>query len=161
MTGYSRPDSLVETQWLAAHLNDPSVRIIEVGMSPKDCENAHIPGAVFWSIFSDLMTPTLSMNLESGVLSALLSKSGISPETTVVAYGSNLAVSANIFWLLKCFGHDKVCVLNGGHQKWMVEGRPVTSALSNFEPVQYTAPASSDRDYRILTAEVLDLLNRP
>ncbi|MDY6783470.1 MAG: sulfurtransferase [Cyanobacteriota bacterium] len=160
MMSYSHPDSLIETQWLTAHMNDPSVRIVEVDMSLEACENAHIPGAVFWSIPSDLMKPDLSMNLDSGALSALLSKSGISPETTVVAYGSNLATSASIFWLLKCFGHDKVYVLNGGHQKWMAEGRPVTSALSSFDPVQYTAPSVRDRDYRILTAEVQDLLNR-
>ncbi|MEM6432661.1 MAG: sulfurtransferase [Cyanobacteria bacterium P01_D01_bin.115] len=163
MTGYSHPDSLVETQWLATQLNDPSVRIVEVGMSPEDCENAHIPGAVFWSIPSDLMTPNLRMNLDAEMFSALLSKSGISPETTVVAYGSNPATGANIFWLLKRFGHDKVYVLNGGHQKWMAEGRPVASALSRFEPVPYAAPDSAparDRDYRILIAEVQDALNR-
>lgn len=153
---YSHPDSLIETQWLAAHLNDFSVRIVEVDMSLEACENAHIPGA----IFSDLMTLDMSMNPDSGALSALLSKSGISPETTVVAYGSNPATSATIFWLLKQFGHDNVYVLNGGHQKWMAEGHPVTSALSNFEPVQYTASASCDLNYRILTADVQDLLNR-
>ncbi|MEM6869254.1 MAG: sulfurtransferase [Cyanobacteria bacterium P01_C01_bin.121] len=161
MMGYSHPDSLIETQWLAAHLNNSSVRIIEVDMSLEACENVHIPGAVFWSIPSDLMTPDMGMNLDSRALSALLSKAGIFPETTVVAYGSNLATSASIFWLLKRFGHDNVYVLNGGHQKWMWEGRPVTSALSNFEPVQYAAPSPSDLDYRILTAEVRGLLNRP
>ncbi|MEM7066065.1 MAG: rhodanese-like domain-containing protein [Cyanobacteria bacterium P01_B01_bin.77] len=122
MMSYSHPDSLIETQWLAAHLNNASVRIVEVDMSPETCENAHIPGAVFWSIPSDLMTLDMSMNLDAGALSALLSKSGISPETTVVAYGSNLATSASIFWLLQQFGHDNVYVLNGGHQKWMAEG---------------------------------------
>ena len=160
MINYSHPDSLIETQWLNEHLNDLSVRVIEVDMSPKACENAHIPGAVFWSIVSDLMTPEMSMNLDSEMLSELLSKSGISPETTVISYGSNLATGANIFWLLKRFGHDKVYVLNGGHQKWMAEGRPVTSELSNFEPVQYTAPPFSDCDYRILTAEVQEMLDR-
>lgn len=160
MISYSHPDSLIEAQWLAEHLNEFSVRVIEVGMNPEACEDAHIPGAVFWSILSDLMTPDMSMNLDAEVLSALLSKSGISPETTVVPYGSHLATSANIFWLLKRFGHDKVYVLNGGHQKWMAEGCPVTSALSSFEPVQYTAPSSSDLDYRILTADVQNTLKR-
>ena len=160
MISYSHPDSLIETQWLAAHLNNSSVRVIEVDMSPEACENAHIPGAVFWSIPSDLMKPDMSMNLDSEALSELLSKAGISPETTVVPYGSNLAASASIFWLLKRFGHDKVYVLNGGHQKWMAEGRPVTSVLSSFEPVQYKAPSPCDRDYRILTTEVQDMLNR-
>ncbi|MEM6453223.1 MAG: sulfurtransferase [Cyanobacteria bacterium P01_D01_bin.105] len=160
MLSYSHPDSLIETQWLTTHMNDSSVRIVEVDMTPEACENAHIPGAVFWSIPSDLMKPDMSMNLDSEVLSELLSKSGISPETTVVPYGTNLATSASIFWLLKQFGHDKVYVLNGGHQKWMAEDRPVTSELSSLEPVQYTAPSPCDRDYQILTAEVQDMLNR-
>ena len=160
MISYSHPDSLIETQWLTAHMNDSSVRIVEVDMTPEACENAHIPGAVFWSIPSAKMQPDMSMNLDSEALSELLSKSGISPETTVVPYGSNLAASASIFWLLKRFGHDKVYVLNGGHQKWMAEGRPVTSVLSSFEPVQYKAPSPCDRDYRILTTEVQDMLNR-
>ena len=160
MTGYSHPNSLIETQWLADHLDDPSVRIVEVDMSPDACENAHIPGAIFWNILLDVMKPDMSMNLGAEAIASLLSKSGISPETTVVPYGSNLATSASIFWLLKCFGHDKVCVVNGGHQKWIAEGRPVASALSSFESVQYTAPASCDSDYRILTADVQDSLNR-
>ena len=100
-------------------------------------------------------------------LSALLSKSGIIPETTVVAYSSSAAVGAHIFWLLSYLGHDKVVVLNGGHQKWMAEGHLVTSTLSSFEPVLCTtlgknaeAVAARDRDYRILTAEVQSALNR-
>lgn len=160
MIGYSHPDSLIETQWLATHVNDPSVRIIEVDMSLDACENAHIPGAVFWSILSDVMKPDMSINLASEAIATLLSRSGISPETTVVPYGSHPTTGAYIFWLLKRFGHDKGYVLNGGHQKWMAEGRPVTAALSSFEPVEYAAPASSDRDYRIFTADVQDALDR-
>lgn len=160
MLSYSSPDSLIDTQWLAEHLNDSSIRIVEVDMSPEACENAHIPGAVFWSIFSDLLKPDMSMNTDSKVLSALLAKSGISPETTVVPYGSNPATGASIFWLLKCFGHSNVCVLNGGHQKWVAEGRPLTSELSSFEPAQYVAQSSSDYDYRIPLEDVRSALHQ-
>lgn len=160
MTNYSHPDSLVDTQWLAERLDDPFLRVVEVDMSSEACENAHIPGAVFWSILSDLMQPDMSMALEPEVLSALLSRSGISPETTVVPYGGNLATGASIFWLLKQFGHDKVRVLNGGHQKWMAEARPVTSNLSSFESVPYIAPSSGDRGYRTTLVEVQDALDR-
>ena len=164
MQHYSHLDSLVETQWILAHLNDPSVRIVEADMNPEACKNAHIPGAVFWNIQSDLMTSDMRMNLDDGALSALLSKSGISPETAVVAYGSHLATSASIFWRLKRLGHDKVYVLNGGHQKWMAENCPTTLALSSFEPAEYSvghvASAARDRNYRIPTAEVKTLLNR-
>lgn len=161
MPSYSHPESLIDTQWLAEHLNDSSIRIVEVDMSPEACENAHIPGAVFWSIFSDLMKPDMGMNLDSKAISALLARSGISPETTIVPYGSNPATGASIFWLLKCFGHDNVCVLNGGHQKWVAEGRPLTSELSSFAPAQYVANSSNDHDYRIPLEDVRSALHQP
>lgn len=162
MLNYSCPDSLIDTQWLTEHLNDPSVRIIEANMNPEACKDAHIPGAVFWNILSDLMKPDMSMNLDSKAIAELLSRSGILPETTVVAYGSYPATGSLIFWFLKRFGHERVYVLNGGYQKWIAEGRPLTSDLSSFEPTQYTTvKSSSDRDYRILLSEVQDVLNRP
>ncbi|MEN8446576.1 MAG: rhodanese-like domain-containing protein, partial [Cyanobacteria bacterium J06555_13] len=160
MLSYARPDSLIDTQWLAEHLDDPSIRIVEVDMSPEICRDAHIPGAFFWNLFSELMQPDMSMNLDSKAISALLSRSGISAETTVVPYGSNPAAGASIFWLLKYFGHDNVRVLNGGHQKWVAEGRPLTSELSTFEPTQYTLSAPSDHDYRILLSDVKAALNQ-
>lgn len=160
MLNYSYPDSLIDTQWLTEHLNDSSVRVIEADMNPEACKDAHIPGTVFWNIFTDLMKPDLSMNLDSKAISELLSRSGILPETTVVAYGSNPATGAVIFWLLKHFGHERVYVLNGGYQKWIAEGRPLTSNLTSFEPTQYTVSSKCDRDYRILLSEVQDALNR-
>lgn len=160
MLNYSYPESLIDTQWLTEHLNDPSVRVIKANMNPEACKDAHIPGAVFWNIFSDLMKPDLSLNLDSKAISELLSRSGILPETTVVAYGSNPATGGLIFWFLKRFGHERVYVLNGGYQKWIAESRPLTSDLTSFKPTQYTASSSSDRDYRILLSEVQDALNR-
>lgn len=160
MLNYSYPDSLIDTQWLTEHLNDPSVRVIEADMNPEACKDANIPGAVFWNIFTDLMKPDMSMNLDSKAISELLSRSGILPETTVIAYGSNPATGAVIFWLLKHFGHERVYVLNGGYQKWIAEGRPLTSNLTSFEPTQYTVKSSSDRNYRIISSEVQDALSR-
>ena len=102
----------------------------------------------------------MSMNLDSEAISELLSKSGITPETTIVPYGSNPAAGASTFWMLKCLGHNNVCVLDGGHQKWVAEGRPLSLELSGFEPVEYIAHPSSERDYRILYTEVKDALDR-
>lgn len=79
------------------------------------------------------------MNLEPTAIEKLLSRSGISQETTVIAYGSYPGTGAWSFWLLKLFGHDNVYVLNGGHKKWVAEGRPLTSELSTFAPTQYQA----------------------
>lgn len=136
MSQYAHPEVLVDTQWLAEHLNDANLRIIEVDISPELRKDAHIPGAVFWNIFTDLLLPDLRINLDPTAIEKLLSRSGITPETTVVAYGSDPSAGAWIFWLLKMFGHDNIRVLNGGYQKWLAEGRPV-STLSNFEPTNY------------------------
>lgn len=132
MSQYAHPEVLVDTQWLMDRLNDPTVRAIEVDMSPEPYKNAHIPGAVFWNIFTDLLRPDFSMNIDPTAIEELLSRSGISPETTAIAYGSYPNTGAWIFWLLKTFGHDKLYVLNGGYQKWVAENRPVVSELSNF-----------------------------
>jgi thiosulfate/3-mercaptopyruvate sulfurtransferase len=153
MFQYAHPEVLIDTQWLMNHLNDPMVRIVEVEMSPEPYQDAHIPGAIFWNIFTDLLMPDLSMNLEPTAIEKLLSRSGISRETKVIAYGSYPGTGAWIFWLLKLFGHDNMYVLNGGHQKWVAEGRPLTSELSNFAPTQYQAK-SPDASLRILQAEV-------
>jgi len=139
MANYAHSEVLINTQWLASRLGESNIRIVEVDTSPEPYKNAHIPGAVFWNIFADLLQGDLSMNLEQAAIEKLLSRSGISNDTTVVAYGSYPGTGAWIFWLLKLFGHNDVRVLNGGHQKWVSEARPVTGELSTFTPTQYRA----------------------
>lgn len=159
MTSYAHPEVLVDTQWLMEHLDDPRVRVVEVDMSPDSYQNAHIPGAIFWNIFADLLKPNLSMNLERAAIESLLSRSGISNETCVVAYGSYPGTGAWIFWLLKLFGHDPVVVLNGGHQKWVAEARPLTSKLPSFAPTPYQANPL-DESLRVRQGEVQTALMR-
>ena len=88
MSQYAHPEVLVDTQWLVDRLNDSNVRVVEVDTSPDTYKNAHIPGAVFWNIFTDLLLPDLGINLDPTAIEKLLSRSGIANETTVVAYGS-------------------------------------------------------------------------
>ena len=64
MSQYAHPEVLVDTQWLMDHLNDPTVRVVEVDMNPEPYKDAHIPGAVFWNIFADLLLPDFRMNLD-------------------------------------------------------------------------------------------------
>lgn len=151
---------VVDTQWLSDRLDDPNVRIVEVEMSSDLYKEAHIPGAVFWNILTDLLLPDLRQNLNSKHIEQLLSRSGITNETTVVAYGSYPGTGAWIFWLLKLFGHADVRVLNGGHQKWMAEGRPVTAELSTFAPMEYRAKPL-DMNLRVLADEVKTAIDRP
>ena len=159
MSQYAHPEVLVDSQWLLDHLTDSTVRVVEVDMSPEPYKDAHIPGVVFWNIFADLLLPDLRMNLEASAIEFLLSRSGISNDTTVVAYGSYPGTGAWIFWLLKLFGHEKVWVLNGGHQKWVAEGRPVTAELSTYTPAQYHAKMP-DASLRVSHPEVQASLER-
>jgi thiosulfate/3-mercaptopyruvate sulfurtransferase len=159
MSQYAHPEVLIDTQWLADRLNDPQVRVVEVDTSPEPYKNAHIPGAVFWSIFTDLLQPNLSINLDPSAIEKLLSRSGIANDTTVVAYGSYPGTGAWIFWLLKLFGHEDVRVLNGGHQKWLAEGRPVSAELANFPLAEYHAQPV-DGSLRVLLEEVTSSIGK-
>jgi thiosulfate/3-mercaptopyruvate sulfurtransferase len=154
MSQYAYPEVLINTQWLANHLSDSNVRVVEVDTSPEPYKNAHIPGAVFWNIFTDLLLPNLSINLDPIAIEKLLSRSGIDNNTTVVAYGSYPGTGAWIFWLLKLFGHQDVRVLNGGHQKWMSEGRPVSAELASSPLAQYHAKPI-DGSLRVLPEEIV------
>jgi thiosulfate/3-mercaptopyruvate sulfurtransferase len=158
MSEYAHPEVLVDSQWLMDHLNDPTVRIVEVDMSPDPYQGAHIPGAVFWNVLTDLLSPDLRL-LDATTMAQLLSRSGITADTTVIAYGSDPGTGAWIFWLLKLFGHDQVYVLNGGYQKWRAEGRPVAAELSNFAPTQYPIKALNS-NLRVSQAEVEAALDR-
>jgi thiosulfate/3-mercaptopyruvate sulfurtransferase len=150
---YAHPEVLVNTQWLQDHLTDPNLRILEVDMSPDLYKDAHIPGAVFWSIFDDLLLPNLGQNLDAIAFQSLLSRSGITPETMVVAYGSYPGTGAWIFWLFKLFGHDNIRVLNGGYQTWKAENRPLAAELSMASPVSVKAVALNP-NLRVLKEEV-------
>ncbi|MCU0568800.1 MAG: sulfurtransferase [Oculatellaceae cyanobacterium Prado106] len=153
MTQYAHPEVVVDSQWLLEHLLDPLVRIVEVETHPEQNQNAHLPGAVFWNIFTDLLRPNLQINFDSEAIAHLLSRSGITPETTVIAYGSYPGTGAWIFWLLRWFGHERIVVLNGGYQKWVAEGHPLDPELSTYAAVPYPVPTSNS-ELRVLQPEV-------
>ncbi|MEO1390834.1 MAG: sulfurtransferase [Cyanobacteria bacterium J06634_6] len=139
MSQYAHPEVLVSTQWLSDHLHDDNLQVVEVEMTPASHQSAHIPGAVFWHIPADLLKPNLRQNLDTAAMQALLARSGITPKTTVIAYGSFADTGGWIFWLLKACGHNNVLVLDGGYQKWVSEGHSVVEVLTPVEPTQYTA----------------------
>jgi thiosulfate/3-mercaptopyruvate sulfurtransferase len=144
---------------LENHLNDPNIRIIEVDISPEPYKNAHIPGTVFWNIFTDLLLPDWKINLDVQAFEKLMARSGITNDMTVIAYGNNPATGAWIFWLLKVFGHENVRVINGGYQKWKSEGRPLATELSTFGFTDYSAK-SPDASLRVLHNEIQASINR-
>ncbi len=148
---YAHPQFLVDTEWVAAHLNDPEVRIVESNEDPLLYDIGHIPGAVHVDWFTTLQDPVRRDFLSQGGFEALCSDLGIANENTVVFYGDKsnwFAVYA--FWLFEYYGHPKRRIMNGGRAKWMAEGRPLTADRPDYPRTQYQAsrPNLSIRAFR-------------
>ncbi len=149
--GYAHPDVLVSTEWVAAHLNDPTVRIVESDEDILLYEIGHIPGAVKLDWQTDLQDPVERDFVDKAGFEALMSGAGIANDTTVVFYGDkNNWYACYTFWLFKYFGHADCRVMNGGRAKWEAEGRPYTREVPTYEPTTYTAkePDRSIRAFR-------------
>ena len=154
---YAHPE-LVETQWLAEHLDDPQLRIIEMDLDSQVYEREHIPGSIFWSTF-DLLQPNLRI-LNPAAISKLLSNSGIDRHTTVVAvHNSSIGTSGWIFWLLKLCGHQKIKILNGGRPKWQKENLPLSIDKTELKRVNYQIHEYQNH-LRISSAQVKESFDR-
>ena len=141
MTGYANPEVLVDTAWLAGHLDDPDVRIVDVHIENETYERGHIPGAVFWNGLSTLLQPDWRVDFDVDAVEALLGGSGIANDTTVVLYSDHRAAAPWAFWWMKTIGHDDVRVLDGGREKWVAEGRPLTTDVPDVTVRAYSARA--------------------
>lgn len=151
MNKYAHPEFLVETEWVALHLNDPDVRIVESNEDVLLYDTGHIPGAVRVDWFTTLQHPVRRDFLTKEEFEALCSSLGISNDTTVVFYGDKsnwFAVYA--FWLFEYYGHEKRKVMNGGRARWVAENRPLTTEVPSYPPTQYRAkePDASIRAFR-------------
>ena len=153
---YSNPDALVSTGWLEANLDDPSLRVIEVDEDVEAYGRGHIPGAIGWDWFNDLQHPVRRDYLDRDGLEALLSRSGVGPDTTVVLYGGNNNwFAAYAYWLLRYRGFDSVKLLNGGRLKWNMEARPMTEEVPSYEAGGVTIGGDERPGLRALRDEVL------
>ena len=140
MPQYAHPEVLVETEWLAGNLSDSSLRIVEVDVDTAAYELGHIRGAIGWAWNTQLCDTVQRDILPKPALEALLSKSGITPETTIVLYGDNNNwFAAWAFWQLKIYGHRNVKILNGGRKKWIAEGRELTEEVPSYPHANYRA----------------------
>ena len=108
----------IDTTWLAAHADDPNVRVVEVDVSPAAYNAGHLPGAVFWNAYTDLRGPDYRP-VGNSDLAALLARSGIEAGTTVVFYGYGAALG---YWLLTAHGHADVRLLVGSRDLWEQAG---------------------------------------
>ena len=156
--GYAK-QVLVTTEWLADHLGDENVVVAEVDENPDLYDEGHIPGAVKLHWRDDLQDPVERDLVDRSTLERLLGERGISNETTLVLYGDkNNWFAAYAYWYLKIYGHEDVRILDGGRQKWIDEGRDLTTDLPSPAPATYTANERDDslRAYRDQVREWLD-----
>jgi thiosulfate/3-mercaptopyruvate sulfurtransferase len=156
MTEYANPDALVETDWLEAHVDDPSIRVIEVDEDIEAYEKGHIRGAVGWNWTTDLHAEVGRDYLGQAELAELLSRAGVGSETTVILYGGNNNwFAAYAYWILKLRGFDDVKLLNGGRKKWELESRELTQDAPTLDAGRVTISAPERPEIRALRDEVL------
>ncbi len=154
--GYARPEALVSTEWVAGHLDDPSVRLVESDEDVLLYEVGHIPGAVKIDWHTDLQHPLNRDYLDEESFARLMRERGIAPETTVIFYGDkNNWWATYALWVFRLFGHDRVRVMDGGRKKWEDEGRPMTTDAPSYRPTEYPVPTRDDERIRAFRDEVL------
>jgi thiosulfate/3-mercaptopyruvate sulfurtransferase len=146
--GYAKP-VLVTTDWLSGHLADEDLVVAEVDENPDLYDEGHIPGAVKLHWKEDLQDPVERDVVDKSTFERLLGSRGVANDTTVVFYGDkNNWFAAYAYWYLKIYGHRDVRILDGGRQKWIDEGRDLSTDVPSPEAKSYTA---SERDESIRT----------
>jgi thiosulfate/3-mercaptopyruvate sulfurtransferase len=148
---YAHPEFLVETDWVADHLKDPQVRIIESDEDYLLYETGHIPGAVKVDWFTTLQHSVRRDFISKSEFETLCSQLGIANDTTLVFYGDrNNWFACYAFWLFEYYGHQALKIMNGGRAKWLAEGRPMTKDVVTYPATQYKAsgPNEEIRAYR-------------
>ena len=154
--GYAHPDVLVSTDWVAAHLNDPAVRIVESNEDTLLYSAGHIPGAVHVDWTSDLNDQIRRDYITRDGFEALMSRIGVTPATTVVFYGDkNNWWATYALWVFQLFGHANAKVMDGGRLKWEKEGREMTREVPSYPKTTYKAKDRDDKSARAFRDEVL------
>jgi thiosulfate/3-mercaptopyruvate sulfurtransferase len=156
-SAYSDPTVLVSTTWLAEHLGDADLRIVESNEDVLLYDTGHLEGAVHIDWRRDLNDQTVRDYVGPTGFAALCARHGITPETTVVFYGDKSNWWAcYAFWVFQLFGHTNAKVLDGGRAKWVAEGRPMTRVVPQPVAVFYPTPAKrDDAAHRAYFAEAL------
>jgi len=154
--GYAQSGVLASTDWVAAHLGDPSVRVIEPNEDMLLYPSGHIPGAVQVDWTLDLNDQLRRDYLSRAEFEALASRIGITPGTTVVFYGDkNNWWACYAFWVFQLFGHTQARVMDGGRLKWEQEGRPMTREVPTYPATTYRARERQDGPHRAFRNEVM------
>jgi thiosulfate/3-mercaptopyruvate sulfurtransferase len=160
MADYKHPEVLVSTEWVAKNLNAPNTRLVEVDVDTTAYDQGHIPGAVGWNWQTQLQDNIRRDVIDKAALEALLGKSGISNDTTILLYGDNNNwFAAYAFWQLKYHGHKDVKIVNGGRKKWLEEKRATTTDPANVAATTYHA-GEADNSIRAFRDEVLAIVEK-
>jgi len=147
--------ALIGPDWIAARFGHPSVRVVEVDVSPAAFDAGHIVGAVFWNAYSDLR-PVEYRPLDPPAFARLLSRSGIGPDTTVVFYGYGAYLG---YWLMRSHGHERVRLMGDPRERWLEAGHEWTTEVSAPTPARH--PIDSGQSDVVIQAEVLGLIGDP
>jgi thiosulfate/3-mercaptopyruvate sulfurtransferase len=154
--GYAHPEVLVSTDWVAEHLHDSNVRLVESNEDILLYDTGHIPGAVKIDWHVDLNDPLVRDYIDQDQFQDLLRRNGISADTTVVFYGDkNNWWATYAFWVFKLFDFANAKVMDGGRAKWMAEARSVTREVPSYPAGNYTADARNDAPIRAYREDVL------
>lgn len=138
-------DVLVETAWVAEHLGDSALRIVEVDENPALYAEAHIPGAIGFDWKTDLQDPVRRDFLSADAFGVLMGSRGISNDHTVILYGDrNNWFAAYAYWYFRYYGHRRVKLLNGPREKWIAEGRETSAEVPSHPTATFVAQPGDD-----------------
>ncbi len=153
-------DVLVTTEWVSEHVKDANVRVVEVDVDTSAYEQGHVPGAIGWNWSTELCDTLVRDIIPPEKFDALMGKSGIGNDTTVVLYGDNNNwFAAWAFWQMKIYGHHDVRIMNGGRKKWLAESRPLDTAKPAPAAASYKG-ASADTSLRAFLPEVQEAVKK-
>jgi thiosulfate/3-mercaptopyruvate sulfurtransferase len=160
--GYAHPERLVGGDWLEAHLGEPGLVVVESDEDVLLYETGHIPGSVKIDWHTELNDPVQRDYIDGEAFAALLGAKGISRDSTVVIYGDKSNWwAAYALWVFTLFGHEDVRLLDGGRDKWIADGRPITTDRPSPAPVEYPVVERRDDEIRAFKEDVLAHLGRP
>jgi len=156
MAEYVHPEVLVSTDWVAEHANNPTVRIVESDEDVLLYDVGHVPGAVKVDWHNELQHQVVRDYVDKEAFAKLVGSKGIGNNHTVVFYGDrNNWWACYALWVFKMYGHQDCRIMNGGRQKWIDEGRPLTQERPNYPAQNYTA-SGPDLSIRAFRQEVMD-----
>ena len=159
---YAHPDRLVSTDWLAAHLGDNGLVVVESDEDVLLYDTGHIPGAVKVDWHTELNDPVTRDYVDGARFAEICGERGITRDTTVVFYGDrNNWWATYALWVFSLFGHEDVRILDGGRAKWQAEGREMTTEQPKPDAVEYPVVERDDATIRAFKDDVLAHLGKP